>query len=467
MSLEVDVFKYSDNRLMIVDWASLAYHQLWSMGSDKNREKYGLQNAEGELRIWKNKMVVYMRELIEMFNPKDIILAIEGKSWRKQFVKDYYNEHGKVYYDDKYIYTETDNYAYRVGKSIVNSVDEHGNPTEEVEYTAERIKPKDFSIFRSLPCKKLGELNPVKNSMLWNIFSGKNPIIPSYKGTRSKQDWDFMIDKAVWQHEKDEFGKAIAPYFRALAVQVDGAEGDDVIYNSITNLSSKYDSIVMVTRDSDMKQISDPKLTIYNHVMDEFIHCSNPSQYLAEKILCGDSSDNINGMALEDPKNPGCPKYSQVGEKGASALLESCANIYEKAKEEHWDKQYMRNKMLIDLSCTPQDIKDSIIAKLDVESVDAAPLDGMSQFGITERLIETCKKIQSRNFYAFQTRESIKNNPNMFANEKSAQAKRIAQINMDMAQPLGVTQQKSTVEQSRGFGDIGVFNDPLGGMSLF
>lgn len=446
MSNDTNFFEYSRNRLMLVDWSSLSYHQWWSMNSEKNRDKYGLQNSEGELRIWKNKMIVAMLDLIEMFNPKDIVLAIDGKSWRKEYVKAYYDENAMVYYDDKNIYTEADNFAYKISK------------VGEGLYDAIRIKVADYGIFRNLEKKvKLGDLSPVKNKMIWDIMcDGKTPIIPSYKGKRKAGDWPFNTDKNEWQGLKDEFGLNVAKYFRALAIKIDGAEGDDVLYSAVQNLSDKYDSIVMVTRDSDMLQIDNPKVTFYDHVNDEFSVCKDPKGYLLTKILSGDKSDNISGMSLPDKKKPGLPKANQLGEAGAANLLKETADLCEQAKSEGWYNQYIRNTNLIDLSYTPKEIQNEIAKHFNFESVELVDFGGLSALGINDRILQSGTHYKDRKFYSLQPRLEVINHPEMFDNEIKEQKRRIENANEEIVSIPGASD--NNVNE---FGNIGVFKTPF------
>ena len=319
MSYEVETYKYDNRRLMVIDWSSVAYQNIYSIGSGRNAGKYGILTQEDELRLWRNKMVVSMYEFIQTFNPMDIIIAIDGDSWRKKYVKQYYDNNAIVYYDDTAIYTEADNYGYKIVK-IGDS------------YSVERVDVKNFSAFRNLKHVLLGQLPAEKNALIWSLYEKESrPIIHSYKGKRKFSLWDAITPKDIWRKHKDEFAFNISKYFRAVPIRVSGAEGDDVIYNSVNGLKDKYESIVIVTRDSDMLQIDVPNLKIYDHLNDVFMTCTSPCEYLSEKILKGDSSDNIQGMSLEDPKHPGFPKSKQIGEKGAKTLLESGENVYEKA----------------------------------------------------------------------------------------------------------------------------------------
>ena len=75
----------STNRLLLIDWASLSYHKIFSMNTEKNRAKLGLNDANGELIVWRSHMISSIMSYIRLFNPKNIIFALEGHNvWRKQ-----------------------------------------------------------------------------------------------------------------------------------------------------------------------------------------------------------------------------------------------------------------------------------------------------------------------------------------------------------------------------------------------
>jgi 5'-3' exonuclease len=457
MSYEVETYKYDTRRLMVVDWSSVAYQNIFSIGSGRNAGKYGVLTQEDELRLWRNKMVVSMYEFIQAFNPLNIIIAVDGESWRKSYVKQYYNDNAIVYYDDHAMYTEADNYGYKIMKCGET-------------YIVERVETKKFSIFRNLKHCFLGQLPADKNALIWNLYEKESrPIIHSYKGKRKFSMWDVVTPKDVWRKHKDEFAFTISKFFRSIPIRVSGAEGDDVIYNSVQALKNEYQSIVIVTRDSDMLQIDVPNLKIYDHLNDNFMTCTSPSEYLATKILRGDSSDNIQGMSIDDPKNPGFPKSKQIGEKGAKTLLESGENVYEKAKREGWLKQYTRNADLIDLSHTPESIKEKI-AELCIFSPNPPDdINGMSSLGITQKVIDLCINLRSRGFYSFLPADCASSVNISFENERKQQEAHIENIKDAMTSPISapsvddiVSHMSPENDMIRDFKKIDVFPDPLG-----
>ncbi len=460
-------YKYDTNRLMVIDWSSVAYQAIHSVqAAEKAGDDYGIQSKEDELRLWRNKMVTAMNDLIQRFNPLDIIIAVDGFSWRKDFVKDYYGKHTIVYHDDTYIYTETENYAYRIGKP----------DKKKEEYTVDRIAVKEYQTFRDKPHKLLGELPQQKQDLLWNLYEiskkskneSKTPIIPSYKGKRKYSDWSALTPKSEWQSYKDKFAFELGKYYRATVVQLDGAEGDDIIYGAVSSLQDKYTSIVVATRDSDMMQIECSKAVFYDHLNGKFLSCDSPSEYLAKKIVSGDDSDNIHGMCVPNPKTPGFPKATCVGKDGAGKFIQTCGDIYETAKREGWLDQYLRNKTLIDLSCTPDNIKSAITEACSrVGTGEFAQAELLESIGITKHQIDLIKNLRQRGFYAFHPRTEVSMCNLTFMNEKNAQAAKIDRIQEDMESPISAVPAATLmgIQQQSPVPDINadhVFDSPFG-----
>ena len=84
-------YPYKNNRLLVIDWASLSYHQLWSMKTKSSRQRLGsILPEEDEMIVWRTKMFNRLLDYVKLFNPMDIILCLEGKkAWRRNFVRDY------------------------------------------------------------------------------------------------------------------------------------------------------------------------------------------------------------------------------------------------------------------------------------------------------------------------------------------------------------------------------------------
>ena len=392
-------YPYKNNRLLVIDWASLSYHQLWSMKTKSSRQRLGsLLPEEDEMIVWRTKMFNRLLDYVKLFNPMDIILCLEGKkAWRRNFVKEYYEQNAMIYFDSTSYYVNSDNYTFKVNK------------VAEDQFNVVKVPLKQKAMYESLNHRKLCDLPYEKREMLWGIKTTTGtPILPSYKGKRAASAWEFSVDKKEWQEYKDQYAMALAPFFRAKAVRCEIAEGDDMIYASAKKYSKDYDDVIIVTRDSDMSQIDIPGVKIFNHTSGTFVHCNYPQQYLAAKVLSGDTSDNIRGMAFVDPKtgemNPA--KETLISEKAAVQLLENCPNIYEIAKANGWDGQYIRNRTLIDLSWIPKEISDEVSSIIDAPApAHAVNWEQLAEWGVPESKRDYYKTLQQFGFFCVLDRD--------------------------------------------------------------
>lgn len=445
-------FPHSTNRLLIIDWASLSYHQWHGINTKlknsymtqySNEDEYGNAGSfertqETELAMWRTSMVNRMMRYVKLFNPIDMVFALEGtKVWRNDVVKKYYGENSTVYYDSFAYYLRYDNFLYKVTqrgddiyaekKDIVKDVDLMDNKSMLLKDMPERVQ-----------------------NMFWDAYlpNGTAPLLPKYKGKRLKQQWDFITEKKYWREYKEDFAKELSGVFRAKTIRKMDAEGDDVIYVTCNYLKHKYDSIVLITGDSDMNQLlTIPNLTIYNHLHDQLVVCNNPEDYLELKILQGDSSDNINGMALPNKK-------TQLGAKGAEKLFESNSNIYATAQANGWDKQYRRNQTLIDLGFIPTTIQRKICELIDTSKAELCELEDIYKIQISKKTIDTLINMKNLGIYSMLDKEYVTEHPDIF-NPSQFEEK-------EQADEIAATSVK------RKFASLsGVFIDPLENESIF
>lgn len=385
----------SNNRLVIVDWASLAYHQLHALNSKvKSARVVEFNTPEDELRVWRAGMLSKMMRYIKLFNPKDILLSKEGnKVWRSDYVKGWYSEYATVAYDNTGYYLRFDNFLFKFYKDRSGEIiSEKLDVVKDLELVPDNAKP-------------LKDMPQRIQDMCWL------DVLPKYKGTRSKSEWPFLIDKSEWRDYKEIFADELGKVFRAHVIGHGEAEGDDVIYVGLNHWKEKYDSIVLITRDSDLNQLKTvEKLMIFNHVKEEFVDCPKPRNFCECKILSGDKSDNINGIAL-----PG--KKTQLGEKGAVKLFESTGNIYNKAEKEGWDTQYIRNQRLINLDYIPTHIQREITELLDKSNPEMCAVEDIYAMGYSEKMVQEVSTMKNVGYYALNTKEYIDKHPDLFSKD--------------------------------------------------
>ena len=132
----------------------------------------------------------------------------------------------------------------------------------------------------------------------------------------------------------------------------DKLEADDIIYLTKKHIQEKleYNKIIIIANDYDLLQILDNN-TILINLKEKLLNeksDGSPEIDLSLKIICGDKSDNI----------PSC--FKNCGKKTGLKLIENKNLLLNKFKENPESLNiYAINKMIIDLSNIPIELKDS------------------------------------------------------------------------------------------------------------
>jgi len=182
----------------------------------------------------------------------------------------------------------------------------------------------------------------------------RKEIFPFYKVKRkldrdaSTIDWTnvFKVIKTV----REEIKKYL-PY---PVIEVDRAEGDDVIATLVEMDTTLKDNVLIISRDKDLKQLQIyPWVKQYNPVDKRWEVAENPKDFLAEHILIGDVGDSIpnvyspdNCIALGQRQSPATAKRKALGKAGALT-----------------PERYELNEKLIDLRFIPSDVTWEILAE--------------------------------------------------------------------------------------------------------
>ena len=190
-------------------------------------------------------------------------------------------------------------------------------------------------------------------------------------------------------------------------------EADDFIARWIQN--HKDEEHIIISSDSDFYQLLSDNVSQYNGITNQFITIDgifdedgnfvidkktmkpkmieNPQYILFEKCIRGDASDNIfsayPGARKKGSKNKIGIKdaYEDIDKQGfyyTNFMLQRWVDIH---GNEHIVKDdYNRNRLLIDLTAQPDDIKQI----LDEKIIEAAQMEPKNQIGI--RLMRFCGK---------------------------------------------------------------------------
>ena len=182
----------------------------------------------------------------------------------------------------------------------------------------------------------------------------RKQVFPNYKAGRkanrakSEHDWEFIFD--VLAKIKQEI-KDFLPY---KVIAVESAEADDIIATLCKRTNEK---VLILSGDKDFIQLHNDRVKQYNPVLNKFVgQGENPSLYIREHILKGDRSDGIPNVLSDDNVFIEGRRQRPLSKKKIEAW---CNEIVPTFNEEE-QKNYDRNRKLIDLSCLPKDIEDKI-----------------------------------------------------------------------------------------------------------
>lgn len=196
----------------------------------------------------------------------------------------------------------------------------------------------------------------------------RKQIFPYYKANRKKArdsselDWSLIFD--VFNKIKAE----IKQYFPYRVIQVDHAEADDIISTLVHNNSDEVfggKNILILSGDKDFVQLQKfPNVKQYDPIRKKWIACKDPEKYLFEHILKGDPGDGIPNVLSDDDTFVTDKRQKPLTQKKIDTIYNDGVFMLDKLA----DKNYRRNRDLVDLSCIPANIKESVISKYDEES---------------------------------------------------------------------------------------------------
>jgi hypothetical protein len=190
--------------------------------------------------------------------------------------------------------------------------------------------------------------------------SWRKDYFPQYKANRKKSrdkdtmDWDklYEIINKVTDEIKENF-----PY---KVIKVDKAEADDIIgvLCAETQEFGKHDKVMIVSADKDFIQLQEGTTNIsqYSPMTKKFISGSSPD-YLFEHICKGDTSDGVPNILSADNFLVDGIRQKPMTKKKIALWLDDFNFMPSEIQ-----RNYYRNRRLIDLSYVPKEIKDSIIS---------------------------------------------------------------------------------------------------------
>ena len=192
--------------------------------------------------------------------------------------------------------------------------------------------------------------------------SWRKDIFPFYKAnrksTRAKDDIDwngiFEVINSITQDLKSKFPYAV--------ISVDQAEADDIIGVLAKNYY-RNQKVMIVSSDKDFLQLQKYySVEQYSPTQKKLLQSNSPYQYLKEHIMKGDRGDGIPNFLSDDD--------TYVTDKRSKKILKTKLEAWKNLDPTEFCNEKMmrgwkRNQQLVDLSHTPQDIKQKIVDQYD------------------------------------------------------------------------------------------------------
>ena len=185
--------------------------------------------------------------------------------------------------------------------------------------------------------------------------SWRRDYYPEYKASRRKGreesdlDWDdiFGTLNKIRNEIKENF-----PY---KYLEVFGAEADDII--GFLCEENRDEKIMIISGDKDFIQLQKyPNVKQWSPITKKDVNGFNPTTYLKEHILRGDTSDGVpNVLSPDNTFVDGLRQRPLSRKKIQSWLIGGGSDWNDEVK-----RNFQRNSTLIDLSRTPEELKNQI-----------------------------------------------------------------------------------------------------------
>ena len=187
--------------------------------------------------------------------------------------------------------------------------------------------------------------------------SWRRDYFPEYKASRRKGreesdlDWDdiFSTLNKIRNEIKENF-----PY---KYIEVFGAEADDIIGFLSEEYNQTFGKIMIISGDKDFIQLQKyPNVKQWSPITKKDINGFDPTIYLKEHIIKGDTSDGVPNILSPDKTFvDGLRQRPLTRKKIQSWLVGGGSDWNDEVK-----RNFQRNSTLIDLSRTPEELKNQI-----------------------------------------------------------------------------------------------------------
>lgn len=202
----------------------------------------------------------------------------------------------------------------------------------------------------------------------------RKKVYPYYKALRKRDREKSELDWNAIFNALNSVREDLKEFFPYKVIQVETAEADDAIGTIAHKYGNQLNSgepILILSGDKDYIQ-----LHIYGNVKQfdpvrkRWISHAQADKYLIEHVIKGDSGDGVPNVLSDDACLVEGRRQKPMTQKRLDGLLSTDMSEWSEEHQRNWH----RNKSVIDLTAVPQSIKDQVIAQFDKEPNDRSQL---------------------------------------------------------------------------------------------
>ena len=180
---------------------------------------------------------------------------------------------------------------------------------------------------------------------------------PNYKAGRKKSREDSNLEWDAIFGCLNEIKQELKDFFPYKHLEVYGAEADDIIAALCHELEFDNGKTLILSGDKDFIQLQKyPNVKQWSPITKKDINGFDPTIYLKEHILKGDTSDGVpNVLSPDNTFTDGLRQRPLTRKKIQSWLVGGGSDWNDEVK-----RNFQRNLTLIDLTKTPEELKNQI-----------------------------------------------------------------------------------------------------------
>jgi hypothetical protein len=181
---------------------------------------------------------------------------------------------------------------------------------------------------------------------------------PYYKANRKKNNDKSDLDWPTFYTSINKIRNELKEYFPYKVIHIETVEADDIIATLIMKVDS-VDKFLILSGDKDFIQLHRYAVVKqYDPVRKKWITNEDPEKFLFEHILKGDSGDGIPNVLSDDNCFVIGERQKPLTQKRIDAIYK---DLNKAMNDQRFERNYHRNKLLIDLSSIPLDIQNKVL----------------------------------------------------------------------------------------------------------